>query len=125
MQGLFSRQGGFSNAVFSFAVSYVRDHPDLEVEFSLSRSDLDAVYESLPGFGAPIDRSDYDAAERFVRYHLEREIALQAWDDAGEFAQLKQYDRQLKRALEILSGVETPEQLLAAIAVAEADPAPR
>jgi carboxyl-terminal processing protease len=125
VQGLFSRQGGFSNAVFSFAVSYVRDHPDLEVEFSLSRSDLDAVYESLPGFGAPIDRSDYDAAERFVRYHLEREIALQAWDDAGEFAQLKQYDRQLKRALEILSGVETPEQLLAAIAVAEADPAPR
>jgi carboxyl-terminal processing protease len=125
VQGLFSRQGGFSNAVFNFAVSYVQDHPDLEMGFSLSRSDLDAVFESLPDFGAPIDRNDYDAAERFVRYHLEREIALQAWDEAGEFTQLMQYDRQLERALEILSGVETPEQLIASIGLAEADPAPR
>jgi carboxyl-terminal processing protease len=122
VQGLFSRAGEFSTAVFNFAVQYVRDHPELRPGFSVSRADLDALYRSLPEFGAPVARADFDNAERFVRYHLQREIALQAWNEEGQFEQLRPYDRQLARALEILAAVQTPEQLIAAIEVAEPDP---
>jgi carboxyl-terminal processing protease len=125
VEGLFRRQGGFSVALFSFAVEYVREHPDLSLGFEVSDADLDAFFEVLPDSGPPIDRADFEAGERYVRFHLEREIALQAWGDEGQFQQLRNYDRQLSRALEILSGAQTPEELIAAISAADADPAPR
>jgi len=125
VEGFFRRQGSFSVALFNFAVEYVREHSDLSPGFSVSARDLDAFFEVLPEFGAPIELADFEAGERFVRYHLEREIALQAWGDEGQFQQLRDRDRQLERALEILSGVETPAQLIAAISEAGPDPAPR
>lgn len=125
VQGLYVFAGGFLGAVFNFAVGYVQERPNLSLNFSMSRADLDAFYRSLADFEASIDRADFDVAERFVRFRLEREISLQAWGDAGQFEQLRQHDRQLLRALDILSGVETPEQLLSAIEVAEPDPSPR
>jgi carboxyl-terminal processing protease len=119
VEGLFRRQGGFSVALFNFAVEYVREHPDLSLGFEVSTRDLQAFFELLPEFGAPIERADFDAGERFVRYHLEREIALQAWGDEGQFEQLRDRDRQLERAIEILTGVQTPDQLIGAISAAD------
>jgi len=121
VEGLFRRQGGFSVALFNFAVEYVREHQDLSLGFQVSAADLQAFFELLPEFGAPIERADFDAGERFVRYHLEREIALQAWGDEGQFRQLRDRDTQLERAIEILTGVQTPDQLLRAISTADPD----
>ena len=102
----------------------MQDHPDLEPGFRPAPNDLDAFFESLPEFEAGVDLDDFTRAERFVRYHLEQEVALQAWGDAGEFEQLRRYDRQLGRALELLSGVQSPAALLATVEDAEPDPAP-
>ncbi|MDA1104246.1 MAG: S41 family peptidase [Gemmatimonadetes bacterium] len=125
VRGLFSRAGGFSIAVFNFAVAYVRDHPDLRPGFTIDRADLEALYATLPEYRAEIAREDFDAAERFVRYHIGREIALQAWGEAGQFEQLRGFDRQLQRAMELLAGVQTPEELIAAVEAAEPDLLPR
>ena len=124
-QGLFTRGGAFSIALFSFAVSYVREHPDLEPGFDVAGSDLNDFYEMLPDFEAAVDRDDFTGARRYVRYHLEKEIALQAWGEAGQFEQLRRHDRQLERALELLRGVQSSEALLKAIQDAEPDPPPR
>jgi carboxyl-terminal processing protease len=124
VQALFSRAGAFSVALFNFAVRYVAEHPDLEPGFEVDAADLDAFYRALPEFEAPIDRSAFDAGERFVRYHLEREIALKAWGDAGQFQQLRGHDRQLERAVEILSTAASPQELLSGIERLEPDPAP-
>ena len=124
VQRLFGRGGAFSTALFDFAVRFVQDHPGLQPGFSLSATDLADFYGTLPAFDASVDRGDFQRAERFVRYHLEREIALQAWGEAGQFQQLRRYDVQLQRALELLAGADTPQALFAAVAAAEPNPAP-
>jgi carboxyl-terminal processing protease len=118
---LFPRFGRFSIALFDFAVEYVQRHPDLAAGFTVSDAELDALYAALPTYDATVERADFDRARRFVRYHLEREIALQAWGEVGQFRQSILYDRQLLRALEILEGVETPAELLQRVADAEPD----
>jgi carboxyl-terminal processing protease len=120
---LFPRFGRFSIALFDFAVEYVQRHPDLAAGFTVSDAELDALFAALPTYDATVERADFDRARRFVRYHLEREIALQAWGEVGQFRQSIPYDRQLLRALEILEGVETPAELLQRVADAEPDSA--
>ena len=78
----------------------------------------------LPEFEAAVERDDFTGALRYVRYHLEKEIALQAWGEAGQFEQLRRHDRQLERALELLRGVQSPVALLNATRDAEPDPPP-
>lgn len=120
-QHLFMSAGAFAQAIFNGAVSFLQTHPDVEPGFSLSQADLDAFFDELSEWDAEVSREDFDAAERYVRYHLEREIALQAWGEEGQFQQSRRYDRQLERALELLSGVETPGDLIAAVERADAD----
>jgi carboxyl-terminal processing protease len=112
VRGLFARAGAFSLTLFNYAVGYVAEHPELEIGFTVSTAELEAFYTMLPEYGATIDRADFDNAERFVRYHLEREIALQAWGDPGAFIQLLSHDLQLLRAVEILGSAPTPGQLI-------------
>ncbi len=118
---LFLSAGAFSQAIFNGAVSYVQEHPGLEPGFSLTDADLDMFFEELSEWDADVGRDDFEAARRYVTFHLEREIALQAWGEAGQFRQSQRYDHQLERALELLEGVETPAQLLEAVARAQAN----
>lgn len=115
VQRIFRRGGAFQEALFSYAVAYVRDHAGLERGFSLSGPDLRDFYGSLPDDGEPVPLEDFERAERFVRYHLEREIALQAWGDQGQFEQGVPFDRQLEAALDLLARAQSTDDLFAAI----------
>ena len=64
---------------------------------------------------AEIDEAAFITGVRFVRYHLEREIALQAWGDSGVFEQSRKYDEELAAALELLRGVLTQDDLIEAV----------
>lgn len=124
VQRVFARAGGFSLALFNYAVDYVADHPGLEPGFTVANGDLDAFFRTLPDFDASVEREDFEGAERFVRFQLESEIAFQAWGEAGQFRQLMDYDRQLARALEVLREADTPADLLEGVALEEPDAAP-
>jgi carboxyl-terminal processing protease len=117
---LIPRFGRVSVALFNYAVEYLRRNPGLAPGFSLSDAELEDFYASLPE-EAQVERADFDRARRFVRYQLEREIALQAWGDVGQFQQTRRQDRQLTRALELLEGVRTPADLLRRVEAAEPD----
>jgi hypothetical protein len=54
----------------------------------------------------------YGAAERFVRFQLGREIALQAGGDAWEFRRMAPQDRVLQRALALFSATRSTDELL-------------
>lgn len=124
VRALFASGGSFSNALFAFSVAYVRDNPHIAPGFETSVSDLNDFYEMLPDFEAVVERDDFDRARRYVRYHLEREIAKKAWGEAGEFAQLRQYDVQLERALELMRSASSPAGLLEATRAAQPDSIP-
>ena len=116
VQRVFRRGGAFSVARFNFAVEYVAEHPDLQVGFELGDDDVARFFETLPGGQGELGGAELARAERFVRYNLESEIALQAWGAEGQFSQLREYDRQLEEALEILDGVDTLDELFASVA---------
>ena len=116
VEGMYSAAGGFALALFSYAVSYVQEHEDLEPGFTLDRSDLDDFFDLLPEFDVEVSRSDFDDGERFVRYHMEREIAQQAWGAAGSFEQLLPHDAQLSKAMELLRGASSFDEVVRALA---------
>lgn len=112
VRSLYRQAGAFNVALFNFSVSYVADHPDLQIGFTLGAADIQAFYRASPEWQAEVDYDDFRAAGPFIRYHLEREIALQAWGEAGQFQQGQSGDVQLMRALELLRGVGSTEALL-------------
>src|SRR5690606_18587910 len=115
VQRLFRRGGAVQEAIFAYAVTYVQGHPNLRLGFRLSQEDLDAFHALMRGRGLEVERADVERAEPFLRYHLEREIALQAWDEQAQFEQSLRYDAQLAAALELLAGVESREALFDAL----------
>jgi carboxyl-terminal processing protease len=115
VRNVFPQFGRFTTALFNFAVEYVREHPALEPGFTITDADLESLFASLPEREVELSRQDFDLARRFVRYQLEREIAAQAWGDSGQFLQSRAYDRQLQRAMELLRGARTTEELLGAV----------
>jgi carboxyl-terminal processing protease len=112
VRAIYQQAGAFNVALFNFAVRYVGEHPGLDRDFTLGENDLQAFYRALPEWSVTVDRDDFRMASRFVRYHLEREIALQAWGEQGQFLRDIAADRQLARALELLAGVESTQELL-------------
>ena len=66
-----------------------------------------------------MDSGAFRRARRFVVYHLEREIALQAWGDRGGFLQTRNKDLQLARALDFLRGADSPQGLLQSVPASE------
>lgn len=112
---LYQQAGAFSVALFNYAVRYVRDHPDVEIGFELAEDDLSAFYRALPEWDLTVDRDDFRGARRFIRYHLEREIALQAWGERGQFLQELRNDRQVAVALDLLRRSASPDELLTVV----------
>ena len=59
-----------------------------------------------------LERLDFENGIRFIKYQLEREIALHAWGPQGAFEQTWESDTQITKALELLEDSESPEELL-------------
>lgn len=116
---VFRRAGEFSTALFNYAVSFVQDHPNAQPGFVVRDAEIQDFYETLPEWRAEVDHDEFMAAQRFVRYRMEREIALQAWGDAGQFEQSRRHDTQLTKAVELLRGAANPADLIAQVASAE------
>jgi carboxyl-terminal processing protease len=108
---LYRGAGTFNVALFDFAVKYLQEHPQLEPGFQLTPTEMGGFYESLVEQGLEVEREVFDAAGRYVMYHVGREIALQKWGDEGQFRQVMARDLQLRRAMELLEEADTPRGL--------------
>jgi carboxyl-terminal processing protease len=103
--------GRFMPAVFNFAVRYLQRRPDLGPDFSLNDSDLQEFRTLMPDWGVELSAGGFRKAERFIRFQLEREIALRAWGDAGEFRRTLPEDRAVRKAVELLTGASSVQEL--------------
>ncbi|MGD2120307.1 MAG: S41 family peptidase [Gemmatimonadota bacterium] len=108
-----SRSGSvFNTAVFNYAVEYLQDHRGLEEGFSLGEEDLRDLQNHLAESGVGLSPPAFRAAQRFIQFYVEREIASQAWGDVGEFRRTVGRDKAIQRALELLSQSTSTEELL-------------
>lgn len=108
------RQGGrYMVGIFNYAVEFLQREGNGSEGFRVTGRDLDLLYERLSEAGATVDRATFDRAERFTRYHLESEIAVQGWDDRVRFERTLPLDAPLQRALELLRQAEGRAELFA------------
>jgi hypothetical protein len=125
---LYRQAGAFNTALFSFAVRYNQAHPDLVPGFTLGDDVLADFRAHLSEQGVATAAEVYQDARRYVRYQLEREIALQALGEAAEFQQARAHDAQLDRAVDLLERATSTRDLLRAagapIPTGDDEPAP-
>ena len=108
------RTGGhFLTSVFNFAVEYLQQNPELQPAFELGPGDLLRFREILGTSEVELSEPSFRQAERFIRFQLEKEIALRAWGSAGEFQRVLSQDRILQQALRLFEGSASPAELLA------------
>jgi carboxyl-terminal processing protease len=111
---LYAGGGAFNTTLFNWVAEYSNGSSTLEPGFRLTDSMVRAFVDELAEQGLEVDPEVLSGADRYVRYHLERELALQKWGEAGEFRQTMRYDPQLLRAMELLQSSSSPSALLAA-----------
>jgi carboxyl-terminal processing protease len=112
VRGLYRNAGVLEVSIFNFAVRLIQERPSLQPDFEITDRDLEQLYESLDDtIRSQLDLVGFMKASRYIRYDLERKVALQKWGEATEFRRSVPYDLQLKSALDVLGRADSPESL--------------
>jgi carboxyl-terminal processing protease len=113
VQELFSQAGTFNQTLFNFAAKWIQDQGPIEPGFRVSGAAVQAFREALAEQGLSPDPQVFRDADRYIRFQLESEIALQALGEEGRFRRIRDRDRQLQAAVEALSQGTTARALVA------------
>ena len=111
VRSVFASGGGFFFALQSWGVEFLQQRPDLSPGFTVDSSDIADLHDAMVERGSDVTLDQLMEARRYVEYHMLREVALQAWGDQGQFLRTMSSDLQLQRALELLRGSGSQEQL--------------
>lgn len=104
----------FNDLAFRFAVRYKRAHPDLDPNFEVTpemRDEFVAFLEERTG--ADLDEDVLDAAGDLVDFQLARQMAAAAFGETAGLQRAVRRSRQVREAVQLLSGTATPEELMA------------
>ena len=113
VRSLYAIAPTFNATLFDGVAEYSNEHPDLSPDFRVT----DAM---VADFAAALREATDEAsdgrtlqeAEVYIRYNLERELALQTFGEAAEFDRIQRVDRQIGEALSALSAASSPSALL-------------
>lgn len=110
---LYRQAGAFTDNVFNYAVRYLQENPGLPRDFALGPAVMQDFEAYLAAQGMEIAADVFAGASDYIRYQLEREIALQAFGDAGEFLHTWRSDLPLTQAVELVRQSSGSRQLVA------------
>lgn len=101
----------YINARLSFAVSYLRQHPNLSVGFPVTEDLLDGYYTAITKAGVDVDRELFDRAARWVGSDVAYEITYSKWGEQAARQRTNSDDPQVIAAAGLLRRASTPESL--------------
>jgi len=104
----------YRDAVFAYAVAYVREHPELRPDFRVTPAMLDGLYAELLEAGVDVPRSEYDQASRLVSRNLAVEITRAKWGSAEVQRRLNAEDPWVRLAADLLKQADDIRGLFAA-----------
>lgn len=113
VQELFAQAGTFTRTLFNFAAQWIQERNGLTEGFVVSDATVQAFVEMLAEEGLNVSRSVLRDADRYIRYQIESQIALQAFGEAGRFRRTRDRDLQLRAAVDALAQVSTTRELVA------------
>ncbi len=105
------RKGGF----IAFAAHYTRLHPDMERVFKIGEDTHNEFRRFLKDEKElEIKESEWDEAKVFIERYLKSAIAESMWDRKGKYEEsYLVYSPLVKKAVEILKGANTTEEVFA------------
>ncbi|MBI4408483.1 MAG: S41 family peptidase [Gemmatimonadetes bacterium] len=103
----------FADAIYGYAIRYVRQHPDLKPGFPLTPDAVDGFYQALIDAGIAVDRAQYGSATRWLGRELAYQISYARWGEEEARKRFGQNDPQLALAVELLRQAHDPKSLIA------------
>jgi carboxyl-terminal processing protease len=103
----------YFNARLSYAVSYIRETPNLRPNFEVTPAMLDRFYDVMVTAGVEVDRELYDKGARWVRSDLGVEITNAKWGQQAARQRTNASDVQVAAAVDLLRRASSPESLFA------------
>jgi carboxyl-terminal processing protease len=107
------RSAGFRGAQTAFAVNVLRQNPGLQPGFTVTPAMRDAYYRQLTESDVAVDRSTFDAAQRWVDQEIGYEITYSKWGEQAARQRSNATDTQVATAYQLLRQASTPESLFA------------
>lgn len=112
VRSLYSIAPTFNSTLFDWVAEYSNDHPGMDPDFVLTDAMVEDFTASLRAASdEDIGDSVLRGAQPYIRYNLERELALQTFGEAAEFERIRRSDRQVDEALTALSRASSPDAL--------------
>ncbi len=97
---------------FNFAVAYKSEHPNLDKSFRADREVFNAFVSFLKNKGVEVDDKKLNRHRAFITDDLlTYRIAQVTWDDNTAYQLIAGSDRQLNKALEILSSAKSQNEI--------------
>jgi carboxyl-terminal processing protease len=106
--------GKFNDATFKYAVDYVRTHPSLALDFTVSDAMLEEFFGRLKDAGVPVTREQYAGASRLIRQRLGFEIAYSKWGSSVASQRTNVDDAVVRKAVDLLKSAPSPQALFRA-----------
>lgn len=101
----------FNDAMFKYAVDYVRAHPELEQGFPVTDAMLEEFFQRLTESGLEVTREQFGNAEDWVRQRIGYEIALADFGSAVAARRNNGDDKVVRTAIELLKQAESQQAL--------------
>ncbi|HEX6927475.1 MAG TPA: S41 family peptidase [Longimicrobiaceae bacterium] len=101
----------FNDAIFRYAVDYVREHPELQRGFDVTDAMFEEFYQRLTESGLEVPHEQYVDADRWVRQRLGYEIALAKWGSAVASQRSNADDRVVRTAVDLLRQANSQQAL--------------
>ena len=103
----------YISARLAFAVSYLRENPDLQQGFPVTQEMLDRFYGAIREGGVDVERDLYDDATRWLANDIGYEITISKWGQEAARQRTNSDDPQVTMAADLLRRATTPESLFA------------
>ncbi|UCG43490.1 MAG: S41 family peptidase [candidate division WOR-3 bacterium] len=102
-----------SRALFDFAVDYVNENSDLDMDFVADDGVLAELRDYLKDVKElEFDDAEFDSSRDYFVWQIEREVGSKLEGVRGGYQLQLRRDPHVKKALELLASVETNEELL-------------
>jgi carboxyl-terminal processing protease len=103
----------YISARLAFAVSYLRENPDLQPGFPITQEMLDRFYGAIREGGVDVERDLFDDATRWLANDIGYEITISKWGQEAARQRTNSDDPQVTMAADLLRRASTPESLFA------------
>jgi carboxyl-terminal processing protease len=112
--------GARSTQLYMAVFEQARDvKAEVKPGFDVPQAWRDVVYEKLHADSTPVPRAEFDAARPLVDRLLRQRVTALAFGDSAAYRTMIEYDAPVRRALALLKGTPTQQQLFAAVDAAE------